>query len=67
MRSGPRAARTILLFHTISARLSKQPRMVGSTLGVFSCGLIFVSARINKRHHQGPRAPAGKPGRVTQA
>jgi hypothetical protein len=33
VRSGPRAARTILLFHTISTRPSKQPRMVGSTLG----------------------------------
>ena len=28
MRSGPGAARTILLFHIISARPSKQPRMV---------------------------------------
>ena len=25
--------------------------MVGSTLGVYSIGLIFVSARTNKRHH----------------
>jgi len=25
--------------------------MVGSTLGVYSFGLIFVSARTNKRHH----------------
>jgi hypothetical protein len=24
---------------------------VGSTLGVYSFGLIFVSARTNKRHH----------------
>ena len=30
VRSGPGPARTILLFHTISARPSKQPRMVGS-------------------------------------
>ncbi len=51
VRSGPGAARTILLFHTISARPSKQPRMVGSTLGVYNFGLIFVSARTNKRHH----------------
>ena len=51
VRSGPGAARTILLFHTISARPSKQPHMVGSTLGVYSFGLIFVSARTNKRHH----------------
>jgi hypothetical protein len=34
VRSGPGAARTILLFHTISTRPSKQPRMVGSTLVV---------------------------------
>ena len=51
VRSRPRAARTILLFHIISARTSKQPLMVGSTLGVYSFGLIFVSARTNKRHH----------------
>ena len=51
VRSGPGAARTILLFHTINARPSKQPRMVGSTLGVYGFGLIFVSARTNKRHH----------------
>ena len=51
VRSGPGAARTILLFHTISARPSKQPRMVGRTLGVYSFGLIFVSARTNKTHH----------------
>jgi hypothetical protein len=25
--------------------------MMGSTLGVYSFGLIFVSARTNKRHH----------------
>jgi hypothetical protein len=54
VRSRPGAARTILLFHIISARPSKQPRMVGSTLGVYSFGLIFVSARTNKRHHQHP-------------
>ena len=42
--SGPGTARTILLFHSISDRPSKQPRMVGSTLGVCSFGLIFVSA-----------------------
>ena len=41
MRSGPGAAGTILLFHTISARPSKQPRMVGSILGVYSFGLIL--------------------------
>jgi hypothetical protein len=51
VRSRPGAARTILLFHIISASPSKQPRMVGSTLAVYSFGLIFVSARTNKRHH----------------
>ncbi len=49
--SGPGAARTILLFHIISASPFKQPRMVGSTLGVYSVGLSFVSARTNKRYH----------------
>jgi len=47
VRSGPGAARTILLFHTISARPSKQPRMVGSTLGVSSFGLITAGPSTN--------------------
>ena len=34
MRSGPGAARTILLFHIISARPSKQPRLVRTFLKV---------------------------------
>ena len=51
VRSGPGAGGTILLFHTISVRSSKQTRMVGSTLGVYDFGLIFVSVRTNKRHH----------------
>jgi hypothetical protein len=51
VRSRLGAARTILLLHTISARPSKEPRMVGSTLAVYSFALIFVSARTNKRHH----------------
>jgi hypothetical protein len=54
VRSGPGAASTILLFHTISARPSKQPRKVVSTLGVYSFGLIFVSASTDKRHHHHP-------------
>jgi hypothetical protein len=45
VRSGPGAARTILLFHTISVRPSKQAGKVGSTLGVYIFALIFVSAR----------------------
>jgi hypothetical protein len=51
VRSRPGSARTILFFRIISARPSKQTRMVGSTLGVYNFGLIFVSARTNKRHH----------------
>jgi hypothetical protein len=51
VRSRPGAVRTILFFHIISDRPSKQPRMVGSTLGVYGFGLICVSARTNKRHH----------------
>jgi hypothetical protein len=51
VRSRTGAARTILFFHIISARPSKQSRMVGSTLGVYSFALIFVSARTHKRHH----------------
>ena len=35
MRSGPGSARTILLFHIISARPSKQPRMVRTFLKVY--------------------------------
>ena len=34
VRSGPGAARTILLFHTFSARTPKQPRMVRTFLKV---------------------------------
>ncbi len=44
VRSGPEAARTILLSHIISARPSKQPLLVITSLKV--CGLlIFVSAK----------------------
>ena len=35
MRSGPGEARTILLFHVISSRPSKQPRMVRTFLKVY--------------------------------
>ncbi len=35
MRSGPGEARTILLFHIISARPPKQPRMVRTLLKVY--------------------------------
>ena len=36
VRSGPGAARTILLFHIISASPSKQPRMVRTFLKVYA-------------------------------
>jgi hypothetical protein len=50
--SRPGAARTILLFHIISARPSKQPLMVRTFLKVYGARLLFfVSARTNKRHH----------------
>ena len=52
VRSGPGAARTILRFHTISARPPKQPLMVRTLLKVYGARLpFFVSARTNKRHH----------------
>jgi hypothetical protein len=35
VRSGPGAARTILIFHIISARSSKQPLMVRTFLKVY--------------------------------
>ena len=43
MRSGPGAARTILLFHIISARPSKQPLMARTFLKVYmELGSIFL-------------------------
>ena len=36
VRSGPGAARTILLFHIISARPCKQPRVVRTFLKVYT-------------------------------
>ncbi len=42
MRSGPGAARTILLFHTISARPSKQPLMLNTFLKVYEARLLFL-------------------------
>jgi hypothetical protein len=70
VKSGPGAARNILLFHIMSASPSKQPRMVSSTLGVYSVGLIFVSVRTFERHHhllvdRGARA-AQMPGRCPE-
>ena len=41
MRSGPGAARTILLFHIISARPSKQPLMVRTFLKVYGAWLLY--------------------------
>jgi hypothetical protein len=52
VRSGPGAVRTILRFHTISARPSKEPLMVRTFLKVYGAGLLFfVSAGTDKRHH----------------
>jgi hypothetical protein len=52
VRRGPGEAGTILLLHIISARPSKQPRMVRTFLKVYmELGSYFVSARTNKRHH----------------
>ncbi len=45
MRSGPGAARTILLFHIISARPSKQPLMVRTSLKVYmELVCVFITA-----------------------
>jgi hypothetical protein len=60
VRSGPGAARTILLVHIISASPSKQPLMVRSFLKVYmELGSYLFSARTNKRHHH-QRAGGGK-------
>jgi hypothetical protein len=51
---GPGAVRTIILFHIISARPSKQPEplMFRTFLKVYGARLpFFVYARTNKRHH----------------
>ena len=49
MRSGPGAARTILLFHIISAKPSKKPLMVRTFLKVYmelgSC-FLFLQEQI---------------------
>jgi hypothetical protein len=52
VRSGPGAAKTILVFHIISARPSKQSLMVSTFLKVYmELGSYFVSARTNERHY----------------
>ena len=64
VRSGPGAARTILLFHIISARSSKQPLMVRTFLKVYGARLpFFASARTNKRHPH-HTATLERPGRL---
>ncbi len=57
MRSGPGAARTILLFHTIGARPPKQSRMVRTflkyTRGLgwrMHCGVEVTESSTNKQH-----------------
>jgi hypothetical protein len=59
VRSGPGAARTILFFHIISARPSKQPLMVGTFLKVYGARLLFLFLQeqikdiiINWRHER---------------
>ena len=47
MRSGPGAARTILLFHTISARAPKQPRMVRTFLKVHARPRLAYALRLS--------------------
>jgi hypothetical protein len=42
VRSGPGAARTILRFHTSSARPSKQPLMVRTFLKAYGAELRFL-------------------------
>ena len=72
VRSGPGVARTILLFHIISARPSKQP-LEGTYLpkGIYGAWLLnYVSARTNKRHHHqanGYRSPTWRILRALQA
>ena len=81
-------ARTILLFHIISARPSKQPLRVRTFLKVYmELGSYFLFLQeqvkdiiITQEEEEeeedlfvfndtieGPRAPAVKPGRITQA
>jgi hypothetical protein len=43
VRSGPGAARTMLLFHTLSVKPSKQPLMVRTLLKAWSQAPIFCS------------------------
>ena len=67
VRSGPGAARTILLFHTISARPLKQPRMVRTfhryTRGLgwrMHCGAEVTESSANKQHHLLPPRETGR-------
>jgi len=45
LRSGPGSSRTILLFHTISARPPKQPRMVPTFLKVHTRTGLAIALR----------------------
>ena len=58
VRSRPGAARTILLFHTISVRPSKQPQIMEYVPSpkVFDVWFTkFVSGKNNKQHDQSNR------------
>ena len=54
MRSGPGEARTILLFHTISARPPKQPRMVRTFLKVHTRPRLAYALRSQRLLNQVP-------------
>ncbi len=51
VRSGPGAVRTILLFHTISARSPKQPRMVRTFLKVHTRPRLAYTLRCRGDDH----------------
>jgi hypothetical protein len=62
VRSGPGEARTILLLHIISARPSKQPRMVRTFLKVYmELGSYFVSARTLIKDIMASSSPHARP------
>ena len=65
VRSGPGAARTILLFHIISARPCKQPRVVRTFLKVYTelgSYFWFLQEQIKRHHHQPAGPYRGFPG-----
>jgi hypothetical protein len=59
VRSGPGAARTIPLFHTISARPPKQPRMVRTFLKVHTCVCFITAGPLTKLFAWGEEESGG--------